>query len=169
MAVRGQQIWELESCCCRSLATRWSLSQNCRARGSEMRDCTLPPGRDQSVGSIGSHTTRTRSRADGFCFNIFSIAEDPRKQQAQVGESSNTKRLPSAASLNSRLNWSRLLAVSDVSGAWPFGGAPQKYQNTRHARATTINKGTYFIVTRIPSPACYQARDDLGEKNNQEN
>jgi hypothetical protein len=32
---------------------------------SEMRDCTLPLGRDQSAGSIGSHTTRTRSRGDG--------------------------------------------------------------------------------------------------------
>ncbi len=41
------------------------------------------------------------------------------------------------------------MAVSDVSGGWPFGGAPEKYQNTRHARAVTINKGKYFSFTRI--------------------
>jgi len=42
------------------------------------------------VGSIGSHTTRTRRSTDRFCFSISSIAHDPRKQYAQVGESSNT-------------------------------------------------------------------------------
>jgi len=38
--------------------------QNCTTRESEMRDCTLPLGLDQSVGSMGSHTTRTRRSAD---------------------------------------------------------------------------------------------------------
>jgi hypothetical protein len=69
-----------------------------------MRDCALPLGLDQSVGSMGSHTTRTRTSADRFCFSISSIAEDPRKQYAHVGESSNTMRLRSTAPLNSRLN-----------------------------------------------------------------
>src|SRR2546427_209876 len=44
-------------------------------------------------------------------------------------------RLRSTAPLNSRLNWSRLLGDSDVSGGWPLGGEPQKYQKIRHARA----------------------------------
>ena len=61
-------------------------------------------------------------------------------------------RLRSTGLLNSRLNWSRLLGVRDVSGGWPFGGEPQKYQNMRHARAATINNGTYFDVDRIFSP-----------------
>jgi hypothetical protein len=61
-------------------------------------------------------------------------------------------RLRSTAPLNSRVNWSRLLGVNDVSGGWPFGGEPQKYQKIRHARAATINNGTYFDFDRIFSP-----------------
>lgn len=61
-------------------------------------------------------------------------------------------RLRSTAPLNSRLNWSRLLGVSDVSGGWPLGGEPQKYQKIRHARAVTINNGTYFNFDRIFNP-----------------
>jgi hypothetical protein len=73
-------------------------------------------GLDQSVGSIGSQTTRTRIGSDWFCFSIASIAEDPRKQYAHVGDSNSTKRLRSVAPLNALLNWSRFAGVSEVSG-----------------------------------------------------
>jgi hypothetical protein len=61
-------------------------------------------------------------------------------------------RLRSTAPLNFSLNWSRLLRASDVSGGWPLGGEPQKYQKIRHARAATINHGAYFNFDRIFSP-----------------
>ncbi len=61
-------------------------------------------------------------------------------------------RLRSTVPLNSRLNLSRLLGVSDVSGGWPLGGEPQKYQKIRHTKAATINNGTYFNFDRIFSP-----------------
>jgi hypothetical protein len=77
---------------------------------------TKPLGFDQSVGSIGSHTTSTRIGSDWFCFSIASIAEDPRKQYAHVGDSRSTSRLRSTAPLNTFLNWSKLVDVSDVSG-----------------------------------------------------
>jgi hypothetical protein len=53
---------------------------------------TMPLGLDQSVGSIGSHTTKTRIGSDPNRFRSSSTAEDPRKQVGQVGESSRTKR-----------------------------------------------------------------------------
>ena len=36
-----------------------------------------------------------------------------------------------------------------MSGGWLLGREPQKYQKIRHARAATINKGTYFIFDHI--------------------
>jgi hypothetical protein len=99
-----QSVCEPGNVCLSSLATRWFLSQNCTTRGSEIRDCTIPLGLVQSVSDIGSQTTRTRTAAPWLCFSIPSMAEDPRKQYAQVGDSSSTKRTRSAASLNTRLN-----------------------------------------------------------------
>ena len=149
MPLRWQQIWERESCCCNSLATRWSLSQNCTALGSEIRACTIPLGLDQSVGSMGSQTTNTRT-GDWTCFNISSMAEAPRRQYAQVGDSSSTKRVRSAASLNCCLNWSRLLGASEVSGGWLCGvrPKPQKYHPTNNTTAKGRNNA-YFEFTRM--------------------
>ena len=76
----------------------------------------MPLGRDQSVGNIGSHTTRTRIGSRCVCSSSFSIADAPRKQVGQVGESSSTNRASSPAPLKSFLKWSRLFFVSDVSG-----------------------------------------------------
>lgn len=170
MPSRWQQIWELESCCCNSLATRWSSSQNCTTLGSEIRACTIPLGLDQSVGRMGSQTTNTRT-GDWVCFNISSMAEAPRKQYAQVGDTSKTKRARSAASLNCRLNWTRLLGVSEVSGGWPGGVRlkPQIYQPSNNTRATTGTISAYLELARMTSSASYQVRDDLRKQNNQEN
>ena len=75
----------------------------------------MPPGRDQSVGRIGSHTTSTRIDRECVWFSNFSIADAPRKQVGQVGESSSSNRASSPAPLKSCLNWSMLFCVSDVS------------------------------------------------------
>ncbi|SRR5229473_3856089 len=129
----------------------------------------MPPGRDQSVGSIGSHTTNTRI-GDWVCSSIRWIAEAPRRQYGQVGDSSSTRRVRSAVVLNSCLKWSRLLGSSDVRGGWPCGVRlqPQKYQKTKDARATATTNSTDFRFTRITS-ASYQARNDLRKQNNQKN
>ncbi len=116
MPLRSQQLGSEESWCCNSLATRWSLSQYWTTRVSEIRDRTIPLGRDQSVGRIGSHTTRTRIDSECVWFSNCSIADAPRKQVGQVGDSSSTNRASSPAPLKSCLNWSRLFCVSDVSG-----------------------------------------------------
>lgn len=78
------------------------------------------------------------------------MAEAPRRQYAQVGDSSSTKRVRSAASLKCWLNWSRLLGVSEVSGGWPCGVRlkPQKYQPTKETGATRSNNA-YFRFTRM--------------------
>ena len=114
---------------------------------------------------MGSQTTRTRTAADGFCFKISSIAEDPRKQYAHVGESSNSRRFRSAALLNSRLNSSRLPDVSDVSGGCPWGGLvrPQKYQKTKTAIATATRERANFSGARIRASTSHQIRNDLGK------
>lgn len=120
--LRWQHSWrELGNCCFSSVATRWSLSQNCTTRVSETRDCTIPLGLAQSVANTGSQTIRTRTGTKGFCWSIASIAEDPRKQYGQVGDTRSSKRVRSPASLNTCLNWSRLPGVSDVRGGWPGG------------------------------------------------
>ncbi len=105
---------------------RCPLSQNCTTRWSETRLCTMPLGCIQSVGSIGSHTTRTRTDIEGLCSKMSSIAEDPRKQYAQVGDRSRTSRVRSAESLNTRRKVSRLSGVRDVSG----DRAPVKVQGS---------------------------------------
>jgi len=72
-----------------------------------------------------------------------------------VGESSNTKRLRSAALLNSRLNWSRLLDASDVSGGCPDGVRlqPQRYQKTKNTRAMATSESAYLRFARMIQPA----------------
>ena len=99
------------------------------------------------------------------------MAEAPRRQYAQVGESRRTMRVRSAASLNCCLNWSRLLRVSEVSGGWPCGVRlkPQKYQPTIDTK-TPASKSTYFRFFRMTeSSASYQVRNDLGKQNNHKN
>ena len=73
-------------------------------RVSEIRDCTIPLGRDQSVGRIGSHTTKTRIGSACVCSSNFSIAEAPRKQVGQLGDSSKSNRAWSPAPLKSCSN-----------------------------------------------------------------
>ena len=99
------------------------------------------------------------------------MAEAPRKQYAQVGDSSSTKRERSAESLNCRLKSSRLLGVNEVSGAWPGGVRlnPQKYQPTNDARTTKSNKPYFRFLFMTESSARYQARNDLRKQNNYEN
>ena len=116
MPLRWQQLGSEESWWRKASATRWSLSQYWITRVSEIRDCTIPLGRDQSVGRIGSQTTRTRIGRECVCSSNFSIADAPRKQVGQVGDSSSTNRALSLAPLKSRVNWSRLFWVSDASG-----------------------------------------------------
>ena len=64
---------------------------------SEIRDWTITLGRDQSVGSIGSHTTRTGSAVNAPVPAIFQLRTPPqagrsgmRKQQHQSGFISST-------------------------------------------------------------------------------
>src|ERR1700733_1087530 len=116
MPLRRQQLGSEESWWRKASATRWSLSQYWITRGSEILDCTIPLGRDQSVGRIGSHTMRTRIGSECVSLSKCSIADAPRKQVGQVGDKSSTNRASSPAPLKSCLNWSRLLRVSDRSG-----------------------------------------------------
>src|SRR5207244_13259017 len=99
------------------------------------------------------------------------MAEAPRRQYAQVGESRRTMRVRSAASLNCCLNWSRLLRVSEVSGGWPCGVRlkPQKYQPTIDTK-TPASKSTYFRFSRMTKrSASYQVSNDLGYQDNHKN
>ena len=130
----------------------------------------MPLGLDQSVGSMGSQTTSTRT-GDSVCFNISWMAEAPRRQYAQVGESSRIIRVRSAASLNCCLNWSRFVGVSEVSGGWPCGVRlkPQKYQPTKHTRTPTSNSAYFRCFRMTESSASYEVRNDLGKQNNHEN
>src|SRR5260370_28354990 len=66
------------TCSLISLATRWSLSQYCDALKSGMRDRTGLVELCQSLGRIGSQTTKTRSLSVGNCLSKPSIAEAPR-------------------------------------------------------------------------------------------
>ena len=132
---------------------RCSLSQNCTTRRSDTRLCTMPLGRIQSLGSIGSHTTRTRTDIEGLCSKISSIAEDPRKQYAHVGDRSRTSRVRSAELLNACRKVSRLPGVRDVSGGCPAGvrDAPQKYQKPKTATAAASRQ--HFVLNPMSQPA----------------
>lgn len=57
----GTFSWDCCNCCFTWAAIKWLLSQNCTARESEIRFSVGRVGRYQSVGSIGSHTTKIRS------------------------------------------------------------------------------------------------------------
>lgn len=103
MPLRWQHLRSEESWWRNSPATRWSWSQYWRILLSEIRDWTITLGRDQSVGSIGSHTTRTRIGSERARSSNFSIADAPRKQVGQVGESSSTNRASFPALLKSFL------------------------------------------------------------------
>jgi hypothetical protein len=128
-------------------------------------------GLDQSVGSIGSHTTKTRIGDDWLCFSRFSIAEAPRRQVGQVGDNSKTKRTSLVLLLKSRLNWSRLLGVSDVSGGWPGGVPfePQRYQTIRSAVTIAASQAPYLIRAIDMSSPSNQARYRLREKDDAKN
>ena len=94
------QTMLLLSCSPIDLETRRSLSQNCVTRSSEIWLSAAVDGAPQSVGSTGSHTTKTCTRAPGNSFNTSSVAEAPCKQTVQVGDRSTSTRTSSLASLN---------------------------------------------------------------------
>src|SRR5260370_33303999 len=96
------------TCSLISLATRWSLSQYCDALKSGMRDKTGLVGLCQSLGRIGSQTTKTRSLSVGNCLSKPSIAEAPRTHVGQVGESSTSNRISSSDVLKSLSNLPRV-------------------------------------------------------------
>src|SRR5258708_32558598 len=116
--------------------------RRCPAQNRGARLSTMPLGLYQSVGNIGSHTTRTRTDIEGLWSKMSSIAEDPRKQYAQVGDRSRTNRVRSAEPLNARRKVSRLSEVRDVSGGCPAGvrDDPQKYQNTKTATTAAATR-----------------------------
>lgn len=113
----------------------------------------MPLGLDQSVGNIGSHTTKTRIRPEGFFFSRSSIAEAPRKQVGQVGDSSSTKRSLSDAALKSLRNFSTFASLREVSGGWPGGVPfePQRYHPARSARIIATNHSADLLRFCIAS------------------
>ena len=96
-------------------------SQNCLARGSEIRPKLLPLGERQSVARIGSQTTSTRTFGSEWRSRSFSTAEAPRRHVAQVGDSSKTRRGASAASSKAASN-SLKFAVESVKSGFCVGG-----------------------------------------------
>ena len=139
-----QSSCETLRCARSSLATRWFLSQNCVTRGSATRRRTRRLGGNQSVGRIGSHTTNTFKRSEWFSFSIWSIAEAPRKQTGQVGETSTSSRSSPAASSNCAVNWAKLPPLREVS--LPPAG-PHRYQpaGTKSAMTTSNSRFLAFI------------------------
>jgi hypothetical protein len=102
--LRSQQSgrsWPVLSAFLMTAARTWPGSQNCRTRRSLRRSSTLVPGALQSVGRIGSHTAKTTTGLSGWFFRIFSIAEAPRRQVGQVGESNRITRNSADVRLNS--------------------------------------------------------------------
>ena len=150
--------------CARScVATRCFLSQNCATRGSETRRCTRRLGRNPSVGRIGSHTTKTFKRSEWFFLNTCPIAEAPRKQTGQVGDTSTSRRSSPAAPSNCAVNWATLLPFREVN--LPPEG-PQRYQPLS-SRSTTTTSRSKFLVFSISSPG-KNTSGDLGKQNQQD-
>lgn len=132
-------------------ATRWLLSQNCIALESRIRCMTKRLGRDQSVGRIGSQTTKTRKSSERFCFSIWSIAEAPRKQTGQVGETSKSTRSSFAALSNCPVNWAKLPSLREIN---PVPDGPHRYQPPSRRRATAMSNSKFLVFTlRIYHPA----------------
>jgi hypothetical protein len=73
-------------------------------------------GASQSVSNTGSHSTKTRISLPAFSLQNLLNCEGPRKQYAQVGESSVTTRTSSLASLNALRRSPKFEASSRVSG-----------------------------------------------------
>jgi hypothetical protein len=134
-----------------SWATRCCGSQNCRARWSGSLRSVAFTGERKSVGSIGSHTTSTRSEGSAWRCKSCWTAETPRRQVAQVGERRSTNRGPSMDLSKVSWNTEKFAAVSVARGSCP-GGAEEsmrRYATTR-SRATTATPipGNFFFTSR---------------------
>ena len=82
-----------------------SGSQNCAARGSEMRFRIGVAGAARSLSITGSQTTITFIGLLGNFFKLASIAEAPCKHVVQVGESRTRTRVESAAALKASISF----------------------------------------------------------------
>src|SRR5437016_2052753 len=91
--------------------------------GAQVRDSaerSMHGGR-KSVGSIGSHTTSTRSEGSEWRCKSCSIAEAPRRQVAHVGERRSTRRGPSMDLSKVSWNAEKFATVSVARGSCPGG------------------------------------------------
>jgi hypothetical protein len=90
------------------------------------------------------------------CSSSFSIAEAPRRQVGQVGESSRTSRTWPDASSNSLPNFPMFDSESNVSGGCPAGvrEEPQIYQTIKSAAMIpTAHKTNLIFTTGMSHPA----------------
>src|SRR5438094_8564581 len=97
------------------------LSQYCLARVSEALFSAAVEGADQSVGSTGSHITKTRTGFPANSWTILSAAEAPCRHTVQVGESRSRTLASSLAGLNYVLISATFCAVTFSSGGCPKG------------------------------------------------
>lgn len=117
-----------------------------------MRARVLLLGEVQSVGRIGSHTTRTADFLSARWAMNRSTAEAPRRHIGQVGETKRTRRGKSACESNAALNSVKLTLESVVSGVCPGGAAegPQRYTAASASKTPTITpiRSFFFISAR---------------------
>jgi len=136
-----------------SSETRCCGSQNCRTRESGIRARVPVIGERQSVARIGSQTTRMSRFARGYRSRSFSAAEDPRRQVAQVGENSKSKRGTSGARSKAATNSPKFSGESVKRGVWFAGvleGAPM-YMAARTnsaARAARVTSRLLIFIAR---------------------
>lgn len=134
-----------------ALATRCFGSQNCRARPSAIRPSVLPLGGLQSVGRIGSQTTRTRTLRFASCASNRSAAEAPRRQPGHVGESSSTSLGTSASPSNAFSNWLKSAPLRVSNGCWPAGTdeGPHKYTASTSTTIAAATKSNALLLISL--------------------
>src|SRR5256885_7131980 len=128
--------------------------QNCRARWSGIRARVLPLGGLQSVARIGSQTTSTRAFRFGYRARIYTAAEDPRRQAAQVGDNRSTIRRASVSRSKAAANSCKSAFESTARGSWPAGteDGPHRYTTVRSKTNTiTAIMIARFFISRTDS------------------
>lgn len=86
-----------------------------------MRESTEVVGRSQSVGRIGSQTTRTFRLGSWIFSSDDSVAEAPCRHTGHVGESSRTRRTFDGDASNAFWKSERFWAFRESSSGCPVG------------------------------------------------